>query len=136
MDKADVTLVGRLVRDPIIRGEDKVRRAVFTVAVNRGRDENKKATFVDCIAWGRRSNLLDGLTKGTTVFLTGYLETDKYTKEVDGEQKTFTKLQANVDTFMVGQPRSINRAEGEEGGSQSGSQSASEETVDVGDVPF
>lgn len=130
MDQADVTIVGRLVRDPIIRGEDNARRALFTVAVNRGRDEKKKATFIDCIAWGKRANLLEGVTKGTTVLVMGYLETDKYEKEVDGEKKQFSKLQTNVTTFMVGQPRRYD------------TDTSSEETVEVGvggadeDVPF
>lgn len=135
MDQADTTIVGRLVRDPVLRGEEQSRRALFTVAVNRGRDEKKKSTFIDCIAWGKRADLFQGLSKGTTLLVTGYLETDKYTKkEEDGTEKQFSKLQCNVNTMLVGAPR---------GARSNASESQSEgagETVDVGagegDIPF
>lgn len=136
MDTANIQLVGRLVRDPVFYGEGKARRSLFTVAVNRGRDENKKATFIDCIAWGKRANLLENLTKGNTVFVLGQLEMDSYTRtNDDGEERKITKLQVNVDTFMAGRPSFIANSDSDSAGADS------EETLSIGadkedGVPF
>jgi single-strand DNA-binding protein len=136
MDTATTFIVGRLTRDPMFYGEEKKRRALFSVAVNRGRGDTKKTTFVDCIAWGRRSELLDGINKGQTVMVQGDLETDSYEKK-DGTGRV-TRLQVNVNTFMAGQPSSGVDA------AQNGEDDVdSEEVVDISsdaaatsDVPF
>lgn len=130
MDIANVTLCGRLVKDPIFFGEDTKRRALFTVAVNRGSAERKKTTFIDCIAWGKRAEIIEGSSKGETVVILGQLEMDRYTKNVDGEEKTFTKMQVNVDSLVAGKIQDGGpRRQG--GSNQGGGAQQQEEEIDV-----
>lgn len=103
MDIANVTLCGRLVKDPLFFGEDTKRRAVFTVAVNRGSADRKRTTYVDCIAWGKRADIVEGSSKGNSVVILGQLEMDKYTRKDDqGNEVTQVKMQINVDSFIAG----------------------------------
>jgi len=95
MADTGLTIVtGRLVANPEFFGEGDIRRAVFTVAFNRGRDERRKSTFVDCIAWGKRAGLLELFSKGQGISVQGQLETDSWeTKE--GAKRS--KLRVNVN---------------------------------------
>ena len=97
MDMCLVVLTGRLTRDPQFFGEGDKRRAVFSVAVNRGKAEARKSTFIDCIVWGRLATAVEGLSKGSGVSLTGEFETDSYEK--DGEK--VSRSQVNVRTLAA-----------------------------------
>jgi len=75
MDNGVVFITGRLVRDPKFFGEGDKRRALFTVAFNRGRGERRRSTFVDCIAWSGYADLMKSFSKGSGISLQGDLET-------------------------------------------------------------
>ena len=47
MDRASAQMTGRLAGDPKFFGEGDTRRAVFTVASNRGRGEKRNGRYPD-----------------------------------------------------------------------------------------
>lgn len=62
-----VILVGRLTRDPDLRGSSETAVTKFTVAVNRARQKDKpqEADFINCIAFGKVGEIIaQYLTKG------------------------------------------------------------------------
>lgn len=91
MDANVITITGRLTRDPEPRtmasGE---RLAKFSVAVtNYGKD--KGTTFFDCSIFGRQAEyVLENLTKGRQVLVTGRHESNKGSNGV-----TYWELKAN-----------------------------------------
>ena len=127
MDCSKVFIVGRMSRDPKIFGEGDKARALFGVATGRGRGDNRKTTFVDCIAWGRRSDLVAMLSKGDGVVVEGDLEMDQWEK--DGQKHQRIQINVNTITPTTGFPDS-------NGGSrQSQSSNSSDDDVAV-DIPF
>jgi len=98
MDQAKVVLVGRLSRDPEFHGEGEKQRALFSIASNRGRGDNRKASFFDCIAWGKRADIMRDFSKGVGIFVAGDLEQDVYeTKE--GQKRS--RVQVNVSSITA-----------------------------------
>lgn len=101
MDRADVNLEGRLTRDPVSFGDGDKKRALFTVASNRGYGDNKRTVYVDCIAWGKRADIImDNFTKGSAIAVAGDLEADQ---KPDSEDKS-NKVRININNITpVGQ---------------------------------
>lgn len=97
MDNGIAFITGRLIRDPQFFGEDDKRRAVFSIAFNRGRGERKKSTFVDCIAWGRMAEFMENFSKGDGISVHGDLETDSWEK--DGVKRS--RLQLNISALTA-----------------------------------
>lgn len=74
-----ITLVGRLARDPDVRTtEGGVPRAWFVLAVPRpyvGRDGEREADFISIIAWRQLATIVgEHLVKGRLIGLTGRLQ--------------------------------------------------------------
>lgn len=112
MDNGVAFVTGRLTRDPLFFGEGEKRRVVFSIAFNRGRDERRKTTFIDCIAWGKRADILENFKKGSGVTVSGDLETDTFEK--DGQK--VSRLRLNIITITATTSNRRNEGEGEEGG--------------------
>ena len=80
----NVTLMGRLTRDPDIRytqGDSPTCIARYTLAVDRRykRDGQPTADFISCIAFGRCGEFADRyLHKGTKIALQGRIQTGHY----------------------------------------------------------
>lgn len=68
-----VILLGRLAADPEVRYTGTGKAVVeFTLAVDRGFGENKKTSFINCIAWEKRAETIGNtLTKGRKVLVEG-----------------------------------------------------------------
>jgi single-strand DNA-binding protein len=98
MDQGTAVIVGRLPRDPQFFGEGDKQRAVFSVAYNRGRADNRKANFIDCIAWGKRADIMRDFKKGTGIFITGDIEQDNYTNK---EGVKVSRVQVNVGSITA-----------------------------------
>lgn len=127
MDQANVVLVGRMSADPKMfdEGTEKAR-AVFTIATNRGRGDNRKSSFIDCIAWGKRSEIMGDFKKGDGIFVTGDLEQDNYeTKE--GQKRS--RVQVNVTSITATRSTRDNSGGG---GNSAPAREASEEAP----IPF
>lgn len=90
-----VTLLGRLVKDPIIRETSTGKRATyFTMAVNKIISKERKqnmeqngeqtADFIPCKAWGTTGDLIEKYyNKGKQILVEGHLEISNY-KDNDG----------------------------------------------------
>lgn len=83
----NITLMGRLTRDPEIRyttGKDPVAVAKFTLAVRRNAEQTD---FIDCVAWAGTAEMVEKyFTKGMMMAVTGSLQIDNWeTKE--GEKR-------------------------------------------------
>ncbi len=98
MDMGTAVLVGRLSRDPQFFGEGDKQRAVFSIAFNRGRDDKRKANFIDCIAWGKRADIMRDFSKGKGIFITGDLEQDTY---VNKDDVKVSRVQVNVSSITA-----------------------------------
>lgn len=92
-----VQLIGNLGRDPEGRYTPSGRKVCkFSLAVTRrwtGSDgEPKEATdWFNVEAWGRLGEICqEYLTKGSLVYVSGRLQTDRY--EHEGESRFFTKV--------------------------------------------
>lgn len=96
MDQGKAFIVGRLSRDPDFFGEGDKQRAVFSIAYNRGKDEKRKSNFLDCIAWGKRADIMRDYSKGSGIFVTGDIEQDTYTTK-DGDKRN--RVQINVSSI-------------------------------------
>jgi single-strand DNA-binding protein len=97
----NVSLVGRLVRDPELRftkGDDPKAVTRFTVAVNR-RFNREKADFIGCQAWGKLAEIVaEHCTKGSQVGVVGRIETGQYDK--DGKTVYTTDIVADEVEFV------------------------------------
>lgn len=111
MDNGVAFVTGRLTRDPQFFGEGEKRRVVFSVAFNRGKDERRKTTFIDCIAWGRRADILESFAKGSGVSLSGELETDSWEGK-DGEKHSRIRLNVTTITATTSNRRNDNEDAG------------------------
>lgn len=78
----NVTLAGRLVREPELRKTSSgVSLVHFTVAVDR-RKKEAGADFVPCIAWRQQADFLSEYAdKGTMVAIIGEIRTGSYEKD-------------------------------------------------------
>ena len=92
-----VQIIGRLGADPEERVTAKgTKYAAFSVAVNRfwkGADgkTNKETDWFKVESWGKTGEIcLKLLSKGSLVYISGRLQTDRY--EHEGETRFFTKV--------------------------------------------
>lgn len=96
-----VILCGNLTKDmdvKVIKGKTRKDNDTivgrFTLAVNEGYGENKKATFIPVTIFNKMvENLEQYLIKGTKVNICGKL--DIKNEETDGEYKTYVSVVAN-----------------------------------------
>lgn len=95
----NVTLVGRLTRDPERFGEGDKRVARFTLAVDRvGRDNG--ADFIQCVAFQKTADvLMQFITKGARIGVEGRITTSSYTNK-DGNKAYSTDVAVNRIEFL------------------------------------
>ena len=106
----NVSIIGRLVRDPELRYTPKGKEYLFlSIAVNKIISKEKKeemekaktptADFFNVIAWGKQAeNGANFLKKGLKVAVTGSLESGRYEKS--GERVYYTRIRANQIDFL------------------------------------
>lgn len=86
----NVSGVGNLVSDPVIRDVGESRVAKFTVASNRSikRGDNYESigTFLMCESWGSICKVIEKWSKGDKIQFSGELEQQNWEK--DGEKKS------------------------------------------------
>ena len=92
---------GNLGRDVEVRQAGGSTVANFVVAVKAGYGEREQTLWLDCALWGKRAEggLVQYLTKGQQVCVTGELGTRKYEK--DGAEQTVLTINVN-DVALVG----------------------------------
>ena len=119
-----IVTIGRLTRDPEIRYTQSGKAVcTFSIAVDDGYGENKKAYFFPVVVWGKTAETCGkSLTKGRKVAVTGKLTTRQYE---NNEGKKVTVFEIVADAFG-----GVEFLDKKQGGSQSNEIDETEE------IPF
>ena len=90
--------IGRLTRDPEVRYTQSGKAVcTFSIAVDDGYGENKKAYFFPVVVWGKTAETCGkSLTKGRKVAVTGKLTTRQYE---NNEGRKVTVFEIVADAF-------------------------------------
>ena len=112
-----VTLIGRLTRDPELKTVNDKAVANFTLAVDRefkNAEGKRDADFIDCAAWRKLAGIVrDHLAKGQRVGITGRLQVRSYDAQ-DGTRRKATTVIADRVEFLDRKPNGNGKAaEGE-----------------------
>lgn len=92
-----VTLIGRLTKDPDIRQANDTTVARYTLAVDRKKDE---ADFISCVAFGKSAEFAEHyLRKGTKIAIEGRIQTGSYTNK-DGNKVYTTDVIVRNHEFV------------------------------------
>lgn len=100
----NVTLVGRLTRDPELRtvGTGNMTCS-FSVAVSRqftNANGERETDFINCVVWGKQAeNLSKYCTKGSLVGIVGRIQTRNYDGQ-DGRKVYVTEVAVNNINFL------------------------------------
>lgn len=131
LNSAEVT--GRLVRDVEIKTTQTGK--VLTnnsVAVGYGYKVNNEwknqTDFVDFTAWGTSASRLEGVKKGTLVFVKGRLQQEQW--EDNGVKKSKLKIRADLIELIVP------RAKKDKIGTTASEPSQAEQSAAEDDIPF
>ncbi len=101
----NVSLVGRLTRDPDVRyatGENATCIARYTLAVDRAfkREGDQTADFISCVVFGKGGEFAEKyLKKGMKIGVTGRLQTGHYTHK-DGYEVYTTDVIVERQEFV------------------------------------
>ncbi len=95
-----VILVGRLTRDPEVRYTQTGKAvASFSVAVDTGFGENKRADFIPIVVWDKLAEVCgNNLTKGRRILVEGRLQIRDYEK--DGQKRRAAEVVAQNIEFL------------------------------------
>lgn len=109
-----VTLVGRLTRDPDLRyTPDGKAVSNITLAVNRhykNASGEIDADFVQCILWGKTAeNTVNYCKKGAVIGVTGRIQTRHYDNQ-EGKRIYVTEVVAEGVRFLSSKPASTREA--------------------------
>lgn len=124
-----VILMGRLTRDPEMRGEGTQAVTRYSLAVDRrfSRNEENNTDFINIVAFGKSGEFAQKyFKKGTKVLVTGRIQTGSYTNK-DGQKVYTTDVIAEDQEFAESK-----NAAGNNGG-QSDAYSSSNNIQDDGD---
>ena len=81
MDINNVTLVGRLTRDPELK-HTQSGKAVSKLSIAVGRMKIEETDFINCIAWEKTAEVIgEYCRKGSKVGIVGKIQTGSYEKE-------------------------------------------------------
>ena len=99
----NVTLVGRLTRDPELRyTPSNIAITTFNMAVNRNfknQAGDREADFINCMIWRQQAeNFANWCKKGNQVGITGRIQTRSYDNQ-QGQRVYVTEVVA--DTFQL-----------------------------------
>ncbi len=83
--------IANLTKDPEMRySQDGKAYTKFGIAVNYGWGDNKKVSFLNCIAFDKKAEAIANYThKGSKVMIEGEIQTGSYDKK-DGSGKVYT----------------------------------------------
>lgn len=95
----NVTLIGRLTKDPKVRYAGESPIANFTLAIDRQAKE-KTADFIRIVAFGKTAELCERfLAKGRLTAVQGRIQTGSY-KKSDGTTQYTTEVVADRVEFL------------------------------------
>lgn len=106
-----VILMGRLTKDPDMRGEGTNLVARYSLAVDRrfkDNDGNYQTDFINIVVFGKGAEFAEKyLKKGTKVVVTGRIQTGSYTNK-DGQKVYTTDVIAEDQEFAESKSNSNN----------------------------
>lgn len=110
----NVTLMGRLTRDPDVRytqGAETMTIARYTLAVDRRRsskgDQEQSADFINCVAFGKSGEFAEKyLTKGMKIAIRGRIQTGSYTDR-DGRKVYTTEVVVDEQEFCESRGQAV-----------------------------
>ena len=110
----NVTLVGRLTRDPELKyTTSNVAVATFNMAVNRnfkGANGEREADFINCMIWRKPAELLsEWCKKGNLVGITGRIQTRSYENQ-QGQRVYVTEVVAESFQILEKKDNAANNA--------------------------
>lgn len=110
----NVTLVGRLTRDPELRyTPSNIAITTFNMAVNRNfknQDGNREADFINCMIWRQQAeNFANWVKKGNLVGITGRIQTRSYENQ-QGQRVYVTEVVADTFQLLEKRDNSANQA--------------------------
>lgn len=132
MDINNLTIVGRLTREPELRyTSNQTPVCNFSIACNK--DKNQ-ADFFNCVAWkGTAENINKFLKKGSQVIISGRIAQKSWTDK-DGQKKNSVEIVAHSVQFVGGKKDDYTQKTSD-GGYQSDN-NQQEEDYPSADVPF
>ena len=91
-----VHLIGNITRDPELRYTQSGKAVcTFSIAVDDGYGENKKAYFFPVVVWGKTAETIgNNLHKGSKVAVNGKITTSSYEK--NGQKVYTTEVTADM----------------------------------------
>ena len=106
----NVTLVGRLTKDPDLRyTQSGTAVGQFTLAINRNftnANNEREADFINCVIWRKAAeSLANYATKGTLIGLTGRIQTRNYENQ-QGQRIYVTEVV--TESFQLLESREVN----------------------------
>lgn len=125
-----VILMGRLTKDPDMRGEGTGLVARYTLAVDRrfSRSEENNTDFINIVVFGKGAEFAEKyLKKGIKVVVTGRIQTGSYTNK-DGQKVYTTDVIAEDQEFAESK-----NASGNAGGQTEANSSSNNTIQDDGD---
>ncbi len=120
----NVTLVGRLTKDPDLRYTTSgTGVATFTLAVNRNftsADGTREADFINCVIWRKPAETLANYAKkGVLIGVTGRIQTRSYDNQ-QGQKVYVTEVIA--DNFQLLESKKADSSQNTQGSGVSNSQ--------------
>lgn len=114
----NVSLVGRLTRDPELRyTPSNIAITTFNLAVNRnfkGANGEREADFINCMIWRKQAELLaEWCKKGNLVGITGRIQTRIYDNQ-QGQRVYVTEVVADTFQLLEKRDNSANQSNIEE----------------------
>ncbi len=103
-----VTLVGYVGQAPraVVFGDSNNKVAKFSLGVKEFGNKEETTMWIDCDAWnGVGERVMEYVTKGREVVVTGRLAINHYPKEVDGVKVEVSKPILNVLSFHLCGPK-------------------------------
>ena len=96
-----ITIMGRLTRDPELRGTGSgIAVASFTVAVDRDRapeGQEKETDFIDCVAWRQTAEFIEKyFNKGRMIVVSGRLQIRGWTDKEGNKRRSAEIVADNV----------------------------------------
>ena len=107
-----VTLIGHVGKEPVVKsfGDTGSKVVKFSIAVKEysSKSDEDKTLWIDVDAWnGLGDRVLDTITKGREVVISGRLAINTYPKDVDGISVQMTKPVIKLSSFHLCGPKPI-----------------------------
>jgi len=116
MGTNNVTIVGRLAKDPARAGNEENPRLHFTVAVDTGKDRrgnDRDPDWIPVVVFGNYAEAIARhLGKGHLVGVTGTLKSRRTLDESTGENRSYLNVVASNVEFLA-RPRTSSDSDGE-----------------------